>query len=72
MNNTEAIRNLCKNIRNFRYEHDLSAEQLAKTLNLSAQQMATLEEGILPENLTVDSLVRLEKEFGISLKDLFL
>lgn len=72
MNNTEAIRNLSKNICDLRCERNLSAEQLAQCLNVSPEMLETLEKGVLPEKLTVENLVRLEKEFGISLKDLFL
>ena len=72
MNNTEAIRNLSKNIHDLRCEKNLSAEQLAQTLDLTTQQLEMLGNGALPENLTVESLLRLEKKCGISLKDLFL
>ena len=48
-------------------QNEQTAEHLAEISRLE-----TLEKGVLPEKLTVENLVRLEKEFGISLKDLFL
>lgn len=72
MNNAFFIQNLCTNLVKLRSRADLSAEEMACRLGISAAQLGLLENGVLPEALTVEALVRLEKEFGISLKEMFL
>lgn len=72
MNNQHYIQTLCENIRKLRHQNDLSIEEMAARLNISEEMLTTLENGRLPDDLEVESLVRIEKEFGISLKELFL
>ena len=72
MNNAFFIQNLCTNLARLRRRADLSVEEMACRLGINAAQLGLLENGVLPETLTVEALVRLEKEFGISLKEMFL
>lgn len=72
MCNLKYIQNLCGNIRILREREGLTLPELASRLELSEEDVARLENGDLPEGLKVEALVRLEKAFDVSLKDLFL
>lgn len=72
MRNQQYIQNLCQNIRTLQERKGLSTEEMAAELGISRELFSRIENGELPDGLTVETLVRLEGKFGISLKDLFL
>lgn len=72
MNNSQYIQTLCTNIHTLRQREGLSAETMANRLGIHIDLLTQLENGILPEELTVEALVRIEQAFGVSLKDIFL
>lgn len=72
MRNQQYIQNLCQNIRTLQERKGLSTEEMASELGISRELFSCIENGELPDGLTVETLVRLEGKFGISLKDLFL
>ena len=63
---------MCENIRTLRLREHLTIENMAQRLGIDREQLQKLEDGILPEAMTVEMLVRLEKEFDVSLKEIFL
>lgn len=72
MCNQEYIQNLCSNIRILRQRERLTLSDMAARLGIPEKDVALLEKGSLPEGLEVEALIRLEKEFNISLKEIFL
>ena len=70
--NCNEIKVLCKNLRELRKALGLSVKSMAKRLHISAQTLLSLENEKLPPKLSVSFLFRIEEEFGISPKDMFL
>ena len=70
--NCNEIKVLCKNLRELRKTLGLSVKSMAKRLHISAQTLLSLENEKLPPKLSVSFLFRIEEEFGISPKDMFL
>ena len=55
---------LLKRIRNLREDHDLKQTDLAKLLKVSQAQYSRIENG--ENDITLDSLIRLAKFYGVS------
>ena len=54
-----------ENITYLRKENNLSLKQMSEILNISTYCIRKIEKGILPHNLKVDILFKIEKHFGI-------
>lgn len=61
----------CENIRLIREQNRLSHEEMAKRLGISKKSLLSIESGILPPRLSCSILFRIEREFGVSPKDMF-
>ena len=70
--NRNEIKELCKNLRELRKALGLSVTSMAKRLHISPQSLLSLENENLPPRLSVSFLFRIEEEFGISPKEMFL
>lgn len=64
-------RNFYENIRQIREKNHLSYEEMAKRLGISKKALLSIEDGILPPRLSCAILFRIQREFGVSPKDMF-
>lgn len=72
MRNQQYIQNLCQNVRTIREQRGLPLEKMAEELGISRETLSAIENVVLPDGLMLETLVRIEASFGISLKDIFL
>ena len=69
---TIEIQFFCKNLAALRKATGASVTTMAERLHISPRTLRSLEGGILPPRLSVSILFRIEKEYGIPPKDMFL
>ncbi len=67
----DEIEQLCLNIRYIRECEGMSPETMARLLHVSPQALEELEQGRLTEEVTVDMLFAVQKQFGIPPERLF-
>ena len=68
--NPEII-NLCRNLAKYRRDHGLSEHEMAGKLSLRAMDIRSIEIGVLPWEMTVDSLLRAARLLGVNMSALF-
>ena len=61
----------CENIVRLRKKNGLSCKVMAKRLGVSEKTIRALESGVLPPRLSCAILFRIEREFGVSPKEMF-
>ena len=62
---------LCLNVKLLRERHDLTLEEMAERLRVSQKEIMMLEQGVVPEETTVEIVMRIYKCFGITPKAQF-
>ena len=72
MSTKEEISIFCENIKTLRTREGLSREQMAQRLGTDAKTIELIENKIIPEKLGCDIIFKINKEFGILPKDIFL
>ncbi len=65
------IRAFCKNMITIREKNEISKEKMALILKISLSELEDIERGILPDSIPCDIIFRIEKNFGISIKEQF-
>lgn len=59
-----------QNIAWLRNNYEFSKEKMAKIMSISVDMLDQIEQGILPDDLTVESILKIGKYFKIKPKDL--
>ncbi|MBE6702653.1 MAG: helix-turn-helix transcriptional regulator [Ruminococcaceae bacterium] len=67
----EEIRLFCRNVKLLRERYDLTLAEMAERLGVSEKEVMMLEQGVIPEETTVEIVMRIDKCFGISPKAQF-
>ena len=62
----------CENVLKSRKKEGLSCEVMAKRLGIGKSTLRSVERGVLLPRLSCGILFRVEREFGVSPKDMFL
>lgn len=65
------IENFIFNVSEIRKHFGLSKNKMAKTLKIELKTLDKIENGKFPENLSVEVVFEIYKNFGIPPKDLF-
>lgn len=68
----EEVLIFCENVKTLRTREGLSREQIAQRLGTDAKIIESIENKIIPEDLGCDIIFKINKEFGILPKDIFL
>ncbi len=63
--------NFAYNIKSLRVKNNLSLNSMAEKLKIDESTLTLLEKGELPEEVTVEILFLIRREFGVSPKDMF-
>ena len=63
--------NFAYNIKSLRQKNNLSVSSMAQLLNINKEALIKIENGELPEEVTVEILTLIRKEFGVLPKDMF-
>ena len=61
----------CKNIAFLREKNGIEKKEMASICGISVDELAQIEQGSLPKNLSVEIAVRLYQHFDISVEKLF-
>ena len=61
----------CENIKLLREYHNLTLTGMAQKLNITEQELIMLEKGVIPNDVTVEIIMRIYQCFGILPKDQF-
>lgn len=67
----EAIGNFCRNLRELRKRLEMSEEEMAKRIGISAGNLQKIEQGTVPPRVTAKTLFLIQTRFGISPSSLF-
>lgn len=60
------LKALTQNITNLRQKNKLTKKEMAKLLGISIYSLNKIEEDILPHKITIDILIKINSNFGIS------
>lgn len=71
MNTIIYLKTFCANIRTLRLNHHLTIQEMAALLELSDEQLALLESGVLTDEITIDVLYHIHNQFGITPNQIF-
>ena len=63
--------NFAYNIKSLRQKNNLSVSSMAQLLNINKEALIKIENGELTEEVTVEILTLIRKEFGVLPKDMF-
>ncbi len=63
--------NFAYNIKSLRMKNNLLLNSMAQLLNIDEEALIKIENGELPEEVTVEILFLISKEFGVLPKDMF-
>lgn len=66
------IKNFLDNIAYLRKQNKLSKRKMAEMLGIGVKSLNRIESGELPPNMGVNIVFKIEKNFGVSPKNLFL
>lgn len=61
----------CYNVKVLRERRGLSIEEMAQILKISVFSVWEMERGVLPDEVTIETIFFIQKHFGISAKSLF-
>ena len=71
MKNDKYIRYFCENIKAIRKANKLTKEKMAQKLGIDKRNLSILEKGKVPDELSVDVLIKIYKHFGIKATKMF-
>ena len=71
MTTEEVIAILCRNVCYLRKKYQLSQESMAMSMQIDVKDLQLMEAGVLSDEVTADTLIRLQKVFRISISTLF-
>ena len=71
MSNQEELLNFCHNVKTVRRNMNLSKAKMAKVMGIGIHSLNLIENGVFPERLGINAVVKFCFTFGISLKDAF-
>ena len=71
MNNDKYMRYFCENIKAIRKANKLTKGKMAQKLGVDKNDLSNLEKGKVPEDLSVDVLVKIYEHFGVKATKMF-
>ncbi len=71
MTNYDELLNFCHNVKTVRQRENLNKASMAKTMGISERSLNLIENGVFPEHLGINAVVRFCFAFNIRLKDVF-
>lgn len=71
MSDQEELLNFCHNVKAVRQNKNLSKAKMAKVMGIGIHGLNLIENGVFPERLGINAVVKFCFTFGISLKDAF-
>lgn len=68
----EELQIFCQKIYTLRVQNQLSQQEMAQKLRISLSALQKIEQGFPPLQMRCGMLLKIQKEFGIKPKDLFM